>query len=928
MSNNVISNKDIFVLNERGNHLKKWTIELTPEREAVFRRNQAPESPFNPFTIDYIINKGDSLESILLKQKKLSSKQKIQLENIQNKQQKLIKNDYESLEKYGTTSILVTKEGKDLQLLMILQNAIEKEDNNLITNLYLKLLNWEFESEHKTKYIKYITRMNKLINKIDIIEYQFLKAYNSMPPLDRNQFILDEWQLSTINHIKNKESIIVMCPTSSGKTICSSYVITKSNHVLFIVPTDALAYQVGAYFTKILNSCIPILTKCTDVWNSTQTLENLDEAKIIVGTPYSVESVMPYLKKSFGYIVFDEIHCLNDEYGDVLERLIKWNKDCPFLALSASIGNLDELHNWWQSFTKKKIQIIKSVDRVFNLQKGVYNNKTESVEYINPMSLITIDDFIDKSILTKNLEPTPVDVWNLYIQINNRFDLKDLVHTTFFTTTKRISLSEVNSFFKQLILFLVNKLETDTVKITEIITHFQKNNFNSENINLTKLCLNLKNTNKIPSIIFQLDTKLCEKYAINLTTDLEKMEADKFPNYKKDLMKKYKQYKKWQDKNEHKLNNLTEKQMTKILQENTNKELPSVHSVYEPHSDFVLTNGVLFTEDKMEEWSKFLRKYFHKDGDEYHPIIRALWRGIGVYAKGLPSNYLRLVQQLACQKQLAIVFSDKELVYGVSMPFKSVVIYNDQSTVDKVDSLINLQMSGRAGRRGLDKEGYTIYAGYSHKRISELCSPVLPIIKGRNINLYSLDILKHISTKTYLDLLKYPLNKELNNDAIISLDDKLSEFKDEFAYNAIWKLRKNNKDSLLIFSILKYIVKEYNRCDVTVEKNQIDLTYMMLHFICPYKNNSISFDTKYDNIYEELHHTFEINKNSIDGDLYKCISMNTVDSVIVNNPDIYNRLKRFGEIVRILQNYCYLSNKPIVKLLGKLFTRIWWIYFQ
>ena len=42
------------------------------------------------------------------------------------------------------------------------------------------------------------------------------------------------------------------------------------------------------------------------------------------------------------------------------------------------------------------------------------------------------------------------------------------------------------------------------------------------------------------------------------------------------------------------------------------------------------------------------------------------------------------------------------------MPFRSVVIVKDDKHSDTLDSMLFQQMCGRAGRRGLDKEGNII----------------------------------------------------------------------------------------------------------------------------------------------------------------------------------------------------------------------------
>ena len=51
---------------------------------------------------------------------------------------------------------------------------------------------------------------------------------------------------------------------------------------------------------------------------------------------------------TFDLAVFDEIHNINENEGESYERIIKWHKG-NFLALSATIKNSNEIHNWLNS---------------------------------------------------------------------------------------------------------------------------------------------------------------------------------------------------------------------------------------------------------------------------------------------------------------------------------------------------------------------------------------------------------------------------------------------------------------------------------------------------------------------------------------------------------------------------------------------------
>lgn len=126
-----------------------------------------------------------------------------------------------------------------------------------------------------------------------------------------------------------------------------------------------------------------------------------------------------------------------------------------------------------------------------------------------------------------------------------------------------------------------------------------------------------------------------------------------------------------------------------------------------------------------------LRKDLPSAGDEQHPLIRALRRGIGVYIEGLPTSYHRIVQTFAQKGRLGIVFSDELLAYGVNMPFRSAVFFGDPGK-DWLTPLLHQQMAGRAGRRGLDRQGHLVYCGFSTERLKELLRGELPDVVGVN----------------------------------------------------------------------------------------------------------------------------------------------------------------------------------------------------
>ena len=79
------------------------------------------------------------------------------------------------------------------------------------------------------------------------------------------------------------------------------------------------------------------------------------------------------------------------------------------------------------------------------------------------------------------------------------------------------------------------------------------------------------------------------------------------------------------------------------------------------------------------------------------------------------------------------------LVFGVSMPFRTSVI-----TKDNINSMMYHQMAGRAGRRGLDKEGNVVFINNSWENIKRLSISSIPNIKGQD-TAYGINIAGRVS---------------------------------------------------------------------------------------------------------------------------------------------------------------------------------------
>ena len=84
-------------------------------------------------------------------------------------------------------------------------------------------------------------------------------------------------------------------------------------------------------------------------------LQSFDaKTNIFVGTPKCIEDNIHKIGNYFDYAVFDEIHNLDKEDdGNIYENLIKL-LNCNFLALSATIGNIEYLKGIFEKINPTK----------------------------------------------------------------------------------------------------------------------------------------------------------------------------------------------------------------------------------------------------------------------------------------------------------------------------------------------------------------------------------------------------------------------------------------------------------------------------------------------------------------------------------------------------------------------------------------------
>ena len=96
----------------------------------------------------------------------------------------------------------------------------------------------------------------------------------------------------------------------------------------------------------------------------------------------------------------------------------------------------------------------------------------------------------------------------------------------------------------------------------------------------------------------------------------------------------------------------------------------------------------------------------------YHDFLEGLSRGVAAHHAGMLPTFKECVEQLFTSGRCKVVFATETLALGINMPARSVVIeklskWNGETHADITPGEYT-QLTGRAGRRGIDVEGHGV----------------------------------------------------------------------------------------------------------------------------------------------------------------------------------------------------------------------------
>ncbi len=109
---------------------------------------------------------------------------------------------------------------------------------------------------------------------------------------------------------------------------------------------------------------------------------------------------------------------------------------------------------------------------------------------------------------------------------------------------------------------------------------------------------------------------------------------------------------------------------------------------------------------------------------DYAGFLEALTRGVAAHHAGLLPAFKECVEETFVRGLTKVVFATETLALGINMPARSVVLeklvkYNGETHADITPGEYT-QLTGRAGRRGIDVEGHWLVLGDDRPQITAL----------------------------------------------------------------------------------------------------------------------------------------------------------------------------------------------------------------
>lgn len=604
-------------------------------------------------------------------------------------------------------------------------------------------------------------------------------------PDPRVQFKPDAWQREVLDCIDTNHSLLVVAPTSAGKTFISYYAMEKvlrdsdDGILVYVAPTKALVTQIAAEvyarFRKSLNGA-----SCWAIHTRDYRVHDPQKCQILVTVPEILATMLlsPPLARVWTSrikrIILDEIHSIGQQEGGAVWEQIILLAPCPIIGLSATIGSPEKFNTWLETVQTAhghKHKFIQHPHRYSHLRKFFYDlsqmpsspftglasyQETGRKRFLHPISLLS---FGARS-LPEDLALEAGDTLKLYQALEpyeaiSNCDISALEPTSFFAARKTLlrqkDILEYEAKLKGVVsqfiaVFdaqnphsalhsVINNLEDPGIAVIPLEMRAMKlNTLPSQNIfksNLIYLLGDLHSRGELPVILFNFDRAACESMAQTLLATLQDAESH-WRATNRNWQQKLRRWDNWKSrsKERERLAEMQKKLKKRPEAEYEDRSETMDHSWEssfnpdDPSPDFSFA-GTHTTYSKVDLDIDI--RELSKWTTAQPWAIDALARGIAVHHAGMNKRYRSLIESLFREGFIRVVIATGTLALGINAPAKTSVFCGDSPYLT---ALMYRQCAGRAGRRGYDLLGNVIFYGLPLDRVQRLVLSKLPSLAG------------------------------------------------------------------------------------------------------------------------------------------------------------------------------------------------------
>lgn len=237
----------------------------------------------------------------------------------------------------------------------------------------------------------------------------------------------------------------------------------------------------------------------------------------------------------------------------------------------------------------------------------------------------------------------------------------------------------------------------------------------------------------------------------------------------------------------------------------------------------------LLTKEESIEIEKYIDEYLKDNMYLFNsPQLELIKKGVAPHHAGLLPGLKNLIERLFQKGLVKVVFATETLAAGINMPARTTIISSISKRTDDGHRLLTanefLQMSGRAGRRGMDEIGYVVIVGTPFQTPDEvynLATSSSNPLESKFEPCYSmvLNLLQRFSLDEAKELILKTFGYFSSSDRLLPLINELKRYEENISEMKKFRCHNNlTSDDLVEFIKYKNLYIEYRTILKTLKK--------------------------------------------------------------------------------------------------------------